>query len=76
MVKPLLPPMKRSGRPHTPDLGEVLNAIIYMARRDAVDGQDANPHNPAAPAHRAIIAGGARGFYLEDTRPPGTNLIH
>ena len=32
LIMPLLPPVKRLGRPRTTDLREVLNAILYMAR--------------------------------------------
>jgi putative transposase len=32
LIKPLLPPAKRGGRPRTVDLREVLNAILYLLR--------------------------------------------
>ena len=32
LIMPLLPPVKRLGRPRRTDLREVLNAILYMAR--------------------------------------------
>ncbi len=32
LIMPLLPPVKRLGRPRTTNLREVLNAILYMAR--------------------------------------------
>lgn len=38
LIMPLLPPARRLKRPRRTDLREVLNAILYMARRIANGG--------------------------------------
>lgn len=43
IVKPLIPPAKRGGRPRTVDMREVLNAIIYVLKTGCQ--WDHLPHN-------------------------------
>ena len=35
LIAPFLPPPRQQGRPRSADLREVMNAILYMARRAA-----------------------------------------
>ena len=68
LIMPLLPPVKRLGRPRTTNLREVLNAILYMARTGLPVADDAEGV-PAAQYDPAILLRLAFGWDVARPQP-------
>ena len=62
LIAPFPPPPRRQGRPRTADLREVMNAILYMARRAASGACCRRIFRPVRPSSAISMNGGRWDF--------------
>ena len=67
VIEPFMPPRKRTGRPRTTDLRDVMNAILYMASTGCQWTKPPNDFPPPSTVRRYFYDWRANGLLENET---------